>query len=78
MEIQQRGIRTSTHDGALFFLGFGASVVWGQAGGAADGAILTGQLAGQQFLSGGVIGDLLEGQKGDNAFLEGAKAAGAS
>lgn len=75
MEIQQRGIRTSTQDGALFFLGFGASVVWGQAGGAADGAILTGQLAGQQFLSGGVIGDLLEGQKGDHAFLEGAKAA---
>ena len=75
MEIQRRGIRTSTQDGALFFLGFGASVVWGQAGGAADGAILTGQLAGQQFLSGGVIGDLLEGQERDDAFLEGAKAA---
>ena len=29
MKIQQRGIRTSTHDGALFFLSFGASVVWG-------------------------------------------------
>ena len=75
MEIQQRGIRASTQDGALFFLGFGASVVRGQAGGAADGSILPGQLAGQQFLSGGVIGDLLEGQQGDDAFLEGAKAA---
>ena len=29
MEIQQRGIRAGTHHGALFFLGFGASVVWG-------------------------------------------------
>lgn len=75
MEIQQRGIRAGTQDGALFFLGFGASVVWGEAGGAADGAVLTDQLAGQQFLSGGVIGDLLEGQQGDDAFLEGAKAA---
>lgn len=75
MEIQQRGIRAGTQDGALFFLGFGAGVVRGQAGGAADGSILTGQLAGQQFLSGGVIGDLLEGQKGDEALLEGAKAA---
>ena len=30
---------------------------------------------GQQFLSRGVRGDFLAGQKGDDAFLEGAKAA---
>lgn len=29
MEIQPRGIRAGTHHGALFCLGFGASVVWG-------------------------------------------------
>src|SRR5436190_9885126 len=47
MEIQQAGIRTRAHDTALFFLSLGASVVWGQAGGATDRPILTGQLAGQ-------------------------------
>ncbi len=31
MEIQQRGIWAGTHDSAQFFLGLGASVVWGQA-----------------------------------------------
>ena len=75
MKIQQRGIRAGTHDGALLCLGFGASVVRGETGGAADGPVLTGQLAGQQFLGGGVTGDLLEGQQGDEAVLEGAKAA---
>ena len=75
MEIQQAGIRTRTHDGAFFFLGLGASIVRGKAGGAADGPILTGQLAGQQFLGGGVISDFLVGQKRDDAILEGAKAA---
>ena len=33
------------------------------------------QLAGQQFLGGGVSGDFLVGQEGDDAFLEGSKAA---
>ena len=50
MEIQQTGIRTRAHDGAFFFLSLGASVVRGQASGATDGSILTGQLAGKQFL----------------------------
>ena len=53
MEVQQRGIGTRAQDGALFFLGFGAGVVRGEAGGAADGSILAGQLAGQKFLGGG-------------------------
>ncbi len=35
---------------------------------------MAGQLASQQFLCGGVIGDFLVGQEGDDAFLEGAKA----
>lgn len=75
MEVQKAGIRTRAYDGAFFFLSLGASVVWGQAGGAADGSILTGQLAGQQFLGGRVISDFLVGQKRDDAILEGAKAA---
>lgn len=75
MEIHQAGVGARTHDIAFFFLSLGASVVGGQAGGAADGAILTGQLAGEQFLGGGVIGDLLIGQKRDEALLEGAKTA---
>ena len=36
---------------------------------------MTGQLAGQQFLCGGVSGDFFIGQKRDDAFLERAKAA---
>ncbi len=75
MEIQQAGIRTGTQDGAFFFLGLGASIIRGQTGGAAYGPILTGQLTGQQFLSGRVISDFLVGQKRDDAILEGAKAA---
>lgn len=75
MEIQQAGIRTRTQDGAFFFLRLGARVVRGQAGGAADGSILPGHLAGQQFLGGSVISDFLVGQKRDDAILEGAKAA---
>jgi hypothetical protein len=74
MEIQQAGIRTRMQYGAVFFLSFGAGVVGGQVGGAADSAILAGQFAGQQFLCGGVSGDFFVGQKGDDSFLEGAKA----
>ena len=36
---------------------------------------MAGQFVGQQFLCRGVSGDFLVGQKGDDAFLEGAKAA---
>ena len=36
---------------------------------------MAGQFAGQQFLCRGISGDFLVGQKGDDAFLEGAKAA---
>jgi len=75
MEVQQAGIRTGTQDGALFLLRLGAGVVRGKAGGAADGAILAGQFAIQQFLCGDVSGDFFVGQKGDDAFLEGAKTA---
>ena len=52
MEIQEAGIRTRAHGGAFFFLSLGASVVRGQASSATDGSILTGQLAGKQFLGG--------------------------
>ena len=75
MEIEQGGGGTDLEDGALFALGFGTGVVGRQAGGAADGAVLPSQFGGQQGLRVGVIGDFLERQQGDEAFLEGAKAA---
>jgi len=52
-----------------------AGVVGGQAGGAADRAVLAGQFRHQQFLSVGVTSDFLECQQGDEAFLKGAEAA---
>jgi len=75
MEVQQRGIWTGTQDGALFFLGLGAKRRLG-----------TGRWCGRRCDFGGpsrrpavpdrgVIGDPLQGQKGDPAFLEGHKAA---
>jgi len=75
MEIQQAGIRTRAQYGALFFLSLGAGVVRRETGGAADGAVLAGQFAGQQFLCRGVSGDFLVGQEGDDSILEGAEAA---
>jgi hypothetical protein len=75
MEIKQAGGGTGLQDRALFGQGFGAGVVGGQAGGAADGAVLAGQFGGEQLLSLAVIGDFIEGQQGDEAFLKGAKAA---
>jgi len=74
MEIQQAGVGARTEYGALFFLSFGAGVVRGQVGGATDGAILACQFAGQQFLCGGVGGNFLVGQEGDDSLLESAKA----
>ena len=75
MEIQEAGVGTRTQDDALFCLGLGPGVVRGETGGTADGAVLAGQFAGQQFLGGGISGDFLIGQKRDDSFLEGAKAA---
>lgn len=75
MEIKQAGIRTGLEDRALLAQGFGAGVVGGQAGGAADRAVLAGQFRRQQFLGVGVIRDFLKCQQGDEAFLKGAEAA---
>ena len=75
MEIEQAGVRTGLQDGALFELGFGASVIRGETSGAAKGAVLAGQFGGEQFLSVRVISDFFEGQKRNETFLEGAKAA---
>lgn len=74
MEIQQAGVGTRMEYRALFFLSFGAGIVRGQVGRATDGAILACQFAGQQFLCGGVGGDFLVGQEGDDSLLESAKA----
>jgi len=75
MEIEQAGVWTDLQDGALFALGFGGGVVGRQAGGAADSAVLAGQFGGQQILSVDITGNFLEGQQGDETFLEGAKTA---
>ena len=75
MEVQQGGVGTRREGDAFFFLGLGASFVRRQARGAANGAILAGQLAGQQFLRGGVSGDFFIGQERDEAVLKSAKAA---
>ena len=74
MEIKQGGLGTRLEDGALFAQGFGAGVVGGQAGRAADGAVLAGQFGQEQFLGVGVTSNFLEGQQGDEAFLKGAEA----
>src|ERR1041384_3015988 len=50
---------------ALFLVGFGAGLVWGEAGGAADGAVLAGQFGIEQGLREGVVGDLLVSQECD-------------
>jgi hypothetical protein len=61
MEIQQAVVWTDLEHGALFELGFGAGVIRGESGGAADGAVLAGQFCGEQVLSVRVTGDFLEG-----------------
>ena len=74
MEVQQAGVRTRAQYDALFFLSLGTGVVRGEAGGAADGAILAGQFVGQQLLCGSVSGNFLIGQKRDEALLKRIKA----
>ncbi len=75
MEIQEAGVGTGAQHVALLGLSLGAGLVRGQAGGAADGSILAGQFAGEEFLSPGIVGDFLVGQEGQEPLLEGAEAA---
>ena len=75
MQVQQGGGRTRPDGGALLRQGFGPSGIGTQAGGAADGGILVGDLAIQDDLSGGVIADVFISQERHQALLQGAKAA---
>ena len=75
MEVQQGGGRTGTRDGALFCQGFLPSRIRAQAGGAANGGVLALHLAVEHDLGGGIAADFFIGQDGDQAFLQGAKAA---
>ena len=75
MEIKQGVIGTGAQRHPVLGSGLGAGLVRRQAGGAAEGAILAGQLAGEQFLSGGIVGDFLVSQERQNSLLEGAEAA---
>ena len=75
MQIQQGGGRTRPDGRALLRQGFGPSGIGTQAGGAADGGILVGDLAIQDDLSGGVIADLFISQERHQALLQGAKTA---
>ena len=75
MQIQQAGVRTNDPDGAPFGQRQGASVVRGQAGRAADGAVLSRQFAVEEFLGGSVRGDLFVGQQREQSVLKGAEPA---
>ena len=75
MQVQQGGGRTRPDGRALLRQGFGPSGIGTQAGGAADGGILVGDLAIQDDLGGGVIADVFISQERHQALLQGAKAA---
>ena len=75
VQVQQGGGRARPDGRALLQQGFGPSGIGTQAGGAADGGILVGDLAIQDDLSGGVIADVFISQERHQARLQGAKAA---
>jgi hypothetical protein len=75
MQIQQGGWRARADRGALLRQRLVPGGIGGEAGRAADGGILVGQLAVQDDLRGWVIADVFISQEGDHALLEGAKAA---
>ena len=55
--VQQAGVGTVAPGRAPLGLRLGTGLLGRQAGGAAEGAVLPGQFAGEQFLGGGVGGD---------------------
>src|ERR1043166_422617 len=52
MEVHQGWVGAGLEHAALFLVGFGAGLVWGEAGGAADGAVLGGAEAAFDFALG--------------------------
>ena len=75
MQVQQSGGRARTNGGAFFCQGPVPSDIGAVAGGAADGGILVSDLAIEHDLSSGVIADVFVSQQGDQALLQGSKAA---
>ena len=75
MEVKQGCGRTETRDGALFCQGFLPSRIRAEAGGAANGGVLALHLAVEHALGGGIAAGFFIGQDGDQAFLQGDKAA---
>lgn len=75
VEVQKCGRRTGAGGGALFRQGFFPAGIGAAAGGAANGGILALNLAVEHDLCGGIAADFFIGQDGDQAFLQGAKAA---
>lgn|ERR1017187_3408416 len=75
MKVQKGGWRTRAGDSAVFGQGFVPGFIGAEAGGAADGGVLAGDLAIQQFLSGRIIMDLFVSQERDQSFLQCAKTA---
>ena len=73
MQIQKGGGRTRPDGRALLRQGFGPSGIGTQAGGAADGGILVGDLAIQDDLSGRVIADVFIGQQRHQTLLQGSE-----
>jgi hypothetical protein len=75
MQVQQAGDGTGSPARAAFGPRLGRGFVGGEAGGAADRAVLAGQFAVEQGLGGGVGGDVLVGEQGDEALLKSAEPA---
>jgi len=75
MQVQQGRWRARPYDRALLRQGFVPSGIGAEAGGAADGGILMGDLAIQDDLSGRVIADVFVSQQRDQSLLQGTKAA---
>lgn len=75
MEVQQGGRRTGTRDGALFCHGFLPGGIGAEAGRATEGGVLTVNLPVEHDLRAGIAADFFIGQHGDQAFLQGSKAA---
>ncbi len=75
MEVQQGGWRTGTRERALFRHSFFPGGIGAEAGRATDGGILTLNLSVEHDLCGGKAADFFIGQDGDQAFLQGSKAA---
>ena len=73
-EQKETGVGSPAHGGAALLQGFVPSLIRGEAGGAAEGAVLALDLVVEDGLGRVVTGDPFEGQQGEPALLEGAEA----